>query len=102
MNFTERPAADITNAELQSTIADSLLGDQPGQELDEESGPSEYYDAAGTPKEWGLVQDIRTQLFDPADSNLVLAIPAQAQPSTGPQPTVTTLPQFSYSSGSKH
>ncbi len=48
-------------------------------------------------KEWGLVQDIRTQLFDPADSNLVLAVPAQPSVSV-PTPTVPTVPRFSYSS----
>jgi ATP-dependent protease ClpP protease subunit len=51
-------------------------------------------------KQWGLVQEIRTQLFDPANSNLVFAIPATpniATPSTSP--TVPIRPQFSYVSG---
>jgi ATP-dependent Clp protease, protease subunit len=44
-------------------------------------------------KKWGLVQEIRTQLFDPNNSNLVMAIP----PPTVQQeaPTVSTVPQFS-------
>jgi ATP-dependent Clp protease, protease subunit len=49
-------------------------------------------------KEWGLVQDIRTQLFDPADSNLVLSVPPQQPSTVTPQTTVPTVPQFSYSS----
>ena len=51
-------------------------------------------------KQWGLVQDVRTELFDPADSNLVLAVPP-ANPSliSSPSPTSPISPQFSYSSG---
>jgi len=53
-------------------------------------------------KDWGLVQDIRTQLFDPSDSNLVQVIPAPPNPSNAPlsQPptSVPTVPQYSYSS----
>jgi ATP-dependent protease ClpP protease subunit len=48
-------------------------------------------------KDWGLVQDIGTQLFDPNDSNLVLAVPQPAVISPQPSPTMPTLPQFSYS-----
>lgn len=48
-------------------------------------------------KDWGLVQDIRTQLFDPNDSNLVLAVPQPAVISPQLSPTVPTIPQFSYS-----
>jgi Clp protease len=48
-------------------------------------------------KDWGLVQEIRTQLFDPADSNLVLAVPAEPTIPTPQMPTVPTVPQFSYS-----
>jgi len=49
-------------------------------------------------KEWGLVQDVRTELFDPADSNLVLAVPPIG-PSMSPAPSLPFSPQFSYSSG---
>lgn len=48
-------------------------------------------------KKWGLVQDIRTQLFDPINSNLVLAIPPPAVLPGQQTPSVPTVPQFSYS-----
>lgn len=46
-------------------------------------------------KKWGLVQDIRTQLFDPNNSNLVLAVPPSALPGQQTAPSVPTVPQFS-------
>jgi ATP-dependent Clp protease, protease subunit len=46
-------------------------------------------------KKWGLVQEIRTELFDPNNSNLVLSVPAPSIPA--PQtPTILTAPQYSY------
>jgi ATP-dependent protease ClpP protease subunit len=50
-------------------------------------------------KQWGLVQDIRTQLFDPADSILVSSsVPVPPPPSATPE--IPGLMQFTYSSAS--
>jgi ATP-dependent Clp protease protease subunit len=50
-------------------------------------------------KKWGLVQDIRTQLFDPTNSNLVLAIPPPVVTGPSQTPPVPTVPQYSYAGG---
>jgi ATP-dependent Clp protease protease subunit len=50
-------------------------------------------------KQWGLVQDIRTQLFDPAESIMVLSVPPPTPNNTPGTSGVPTSPQFSYSSG---
>jgi ATP-dependent Clp protease protease subunit len=48
-------------------------------------------------KQWGLIHEIRTQLFDPADSNLVFAAPPPPPPTTPvTQPLFPLSPQYSY------
>lgn len=60
--------------------------------------------SADEAKQWGLVQDIRTKLFDPSDSILVMAVPPQNQ--TNPFPStpsgVPIMPPVSYSSGTRN
>jgi len=49
-------------------------------------------------QKWGLVQDIRTQLFDPANATLVSAVVPNQPVIEHSSPTLPTIPQFSYSS----
>jgi len=52
--------------------------------------------SADEAKKWGLVQDIRTELFDPNSSTLVMAVPPSLPIiNSNPLPVIPTVPAFS-------